>query len=188
MNLKKSIINIIFIALIGSVVLSANSSSPVISDPYTGLYFVHGSKIVTYYRCPFIDACGPDSGPFYDTTRIASVVVVKFLQEKTDTLHFFGLPGADEGEIKLYHGRTQIGDYVGSMLQYDGLTGFRVYGLHSNDTFEIDHNNAGNRYKGIGTISNNKIEITGQKTYRTITVEYDMQGEKIDNYQKGKGQ
>lgn len=184
MNLKKYIINLIFITLLGCFVLSANTSPPVNSDPYTGLYYVHGSKIVTYYRCPFIDTCAPDDGPFYDTTRIASVVAVKLIQERTDTLHFFGLPGADEGESKLYHGRTQITDFVSGMSHYDdGLTGFRVYGFHSNGSFEINHNNASNRYIGTGEISNDNIELTGKKTFRTITVVYDLQGEKINKTQ-----
>ncbi len=177
---KYLIQNIIFLCIIGCIILSASSSPPVDNDPYTGLYYVHGTKIVTYYRCPFIDACGPDAGPFYDTTRIASVVVVKLLQEKSDTLHFFGLPGAGEGETKLYHGITKFRDYAGSLLQYDGISGYRIYGLITNDLYEIDYNSAGSRYKGTGTISNDQIEITGQKTYRTITVDYNLLGEKID--------
>ena len=178
--LRNLIQNILFICIIGCIVLSASTSPPVNNDPYTGLYFIHGSKIVTYYRCPFFDTCAPDDGPFHDTTRIASVVAVKLMQDKADTLHFFGLPGAGEGETKLYHGITRFRDYAGSLLQYDGLTGYRIYGLLTNDSYEIDYNNAGSRYKGTGTISNDKIEITGQKTFRTITVEYDLSGEKID--------
>ncbi len=179
MRPKNIIQAILSFCIVGSIVFSASTSPPVMNDPYTGLYYVHGSKIVTYYTCPFFDTCGTDDGPFYDTTRIASVVVVKLMEDKTDTLHFFGLPGADEGEQKLYHGRIQLSDHVGGLSRYDDLIGYKIFGSFYDNSFEINHNNAGNRYIGTGTISNNQIEINGQKTFRTITVDYDLKGEKI---------
>ncbi len=172
---------ILFLSFIGVLFFISTSKVPAINDHHTGLYYVHGSKIVTYYRCPFIDLCGPDDGPFHDTTRIASVVAVKWIEEKTDTLHFFGLPGADEGETKFYHGTTQLSSHVGGMLHYDNLTRYRVYGLMSGSSIEIEINNAGNRYTGTGTLSDKFIDIRSQKTFRTITVDYELTGEKIYN-------
>jgi hypothetical protein len=158
--------------------LTATSSS-VTDDPYTGLYYVHGSKIMTFYTCPFIETCTPDDGLFIDTTRIASVVAVKWMEEKTDTLHFFGLPGADEGERKVYFGDSELVDFVFSLGRYDDFDHSRVFGSLSDNKFEINHNHTSNRYIGIGTISNRKIEINAQQIFRTITVEYDLTGEKI---------
>lgn len=169
----------IFFSFLGLIALSASTSPPATDDPYTGMYYVHGSKIVTYFRCPFIELCSPDEGPFIDTTHIVSVVTVKWMQEKVDTLHFFGLPGADEGENGIYFGRDQIRDYAGSTLQYDVLDGYRIYGSYSGDSFDIQYNNAGFNYYATGNISNRTIKIQGVKTHRTITVEYDLVGEKI---------
>lgn len=177
---KHFILTIIFIAFLGILVISASSSPPVENDPYTGLYFVHGSKIMKYYTCPFIETCGPDDGPFIDTTYISSVLAVKFIDDKTDTLHFFGLPGADERENKIYFGRDQLSDGVGNISLYDVLVHYRIYGALYNNSFEIRLNNAGNHYQAIGNLSNNKINILGKNTFKTITVEYDLVGEKID--------
>lgn len=180
MILKPYILNIIFFAFLGLVVISSFRTPPITDDIYTGMYYVHGSKIVMYYTCPFIELCGPDDGPFIDTTHIASVVTVKWMNEKTDTLHFFGLPGADEGENRIYHGRTQFGDYSNSLSRYDVFHWYRIYGSYSENSFKIDHDNAGNRYNATGKISNRTIKIQGEKTFRTITVVYDLVGEKID--------
>ncbi len=168
MNLKKYIINLIFIALLGCFVLSANTSPPANIDPYTGLYYVYGSKIVS-------------AGSFSDTTNISSVVVVKMMSEKTDTLHFFGLPGADEGEIKTYYGRHQIGDKVSGVSGYDDYVRDRVYGSHKGGSFEIDYNII-DFYNATGSITEDKIEIQGHFTGRSLSVEYHLVGERIVNY------
>lgn len=169
---------ILFVVLLGFLMLSATSSSGT-DDPYTGLYYVYGSKIMTFYTCPFIETCTPDDGPFIDTTRIASVVAVKMIEDKTDTLHFFGLPGADEGEFKLYYGQTKLRDVAGSMLNYDGLSGYRIYGSLSGDSFTIQYNNAGLHYDANGIIIDSTLKVEGKFSFRTITVEYDLIGERI---------
>jgi hypothetical protein len=171
-------LKILVIVLLGCLMLTATSSS-VTDDPYTGLYYVHGSKIMTFYTCPFIETCTPDDGPFMDTTRIASVVAVKWMEEKTDTLHFFGLPGADEGESKQYFGLTQIDDAAGNMSNYGVLAGYKIYGSVSDDSFTIQYNNAGFHYDATGTISNDVIDIEGTFYFRTISVDYDLTGERI---------
>lgn len=180
MKLKHNILNIIFIALIGCIALSASTSPPAANDPYTGLYYVHGSKIVTFYACPFIPICGPNQGPFIDTTYFSSVVVVKMMQEKADTLHFFGLPGADESEIKTYFGNHQRADGAPFLPAYDTSVLDRVYGSYSGTAFEIDYSLVNNFYKATGTINNGKIEVQGLFTNRTTSVEYDLVGEKIE--------
>jgi hypothetical protein len=166
----------LFFLLVAVSALSAGGSSSTQNDPYTGLYYVHGSKIMTFYNCAFIGICGPDDGPFMDTTRIASVVAVKWMEEKTDTLHFFGLPGADEGEIKYYFG-FQRSERAGEIKVYDEQ---KIYGTQSGDDFEIRFNNAGFFYEATGTISNDVIDIEGTFNFRTTTVEYDLTGEKIN--------
>jgi hypothetical protein len=150
-----------------------------VNDPYTGLYYVHGSKIITFYTCPFIGLCGPDDGPFIDTTNIASVVAVKLMQDKADTLHFFGLPGADEGEIKIYFGRFQLSDKAGEITLYDESNFAKVFGIQSGNSFEIRFNNASFFYEATGSIENDKLEMQGLFSNRTLTVEYDLMGEKI---------
>lgn len=170
---------IIFIGLITVITLSASTPPPVMNDPYTGLYYVHGTKIVKFYKCPFFGLCGSDDGPFHDTTRIASIVAVKWMEDKTDTLHFFGLPGADEGEIKLYYGNNQISDKAGDISLYDTFNRYRIYGSLSGNSFEILYNNAHNFYEATGNIIQDKIELQAQYNVRTTTVEYFLTGEKV---------
>jgi hypothetical protein len=134
---------------------------------------------MTFYTCPFIETCTPDDGPFMDTTRIASVVAVKWMEEKTDTLHFFGLRGADEDESKQYYGLTQIDDAAGDMSNYGVLAGYKIYGSISDDSFTIQYNNAGFHYDATGTLSNDTIHIKGTFNFRTISVDYDLTGERI---------
>lgn len=177
--LKHIILNILFLVFLGLVVISASTSPPVADDPYTGLYYVHGSKIVTFYTCPFIPICGPDQGPFIDTTYISSVVVVKKMSEKADTLHFFGLPGADERESKIYFGNPPRTDGASYMALYDQSVTDRVYGSYSANAFEIDYSLIDNFYKATGTINHDNIEIYGIYSGRSISVEYNLVGEKI---------
>lgn len=181
MMLKHNNLNIIISVFLGLVVISASTSPPVANDPYTGLYYVHGSKMVEFYDCPFIEFCSPDQGPFIDTTRITSVVVVKKLVEKADTLHFFGLPGADENESKIYFGNHQRTDGAPFLALYDRSVSDRVYGSYSATSFEIDYHLVDNFYKATGTINNGLIEIQGIYTGRSISVEYELTGEKINN-------
>ena len=176
---KIYIINVLWIFLLACISLSANTTLSNNNDSYTGLYYVHGSKIVTYYRCPFIELCGPDDGPFTDSTRIASVVAVKWVADKTDSLHFFGLPGAGEGETKNYFGKDLLRDHASSLLNYDVLSGYKLYGFQTDGAFTIQYNNAGLHYDANGIIIDSTLKIEGKFSFRTITVEYDLIGERI---------
>lgn len=159
----------IFTAFITTaIVFKMGTSPPAFDDLYTGLYYVYGSKIVS-------------AGSFSDTTNISSVVVVKMMSEKTDTLHFFGLPGADEGEIKLYNGSRQLKDNAGTLQHYDELDGYKIYGELIDNNFEIHYQRVDNFYKATGVIIQNKIKLQAQYTVRTTTIEYDLAGEKIVN-------
>lgn len=178
-NLKPYSQAVIFAIVLVFFAIATSSSPPTVNDPYTGLYYVHGSKIVTFYTCPFIPICGPDQGPFIDTTYFSSVVVVKMMQEKTDTLHFFGLPGADEYESKIYFGNHPRADGAPFLVAYDESVSDRVYGSYSATAFEIDYNLVDNFYKATGTIHHDNIEIQGIYSRRSISVEYNLVGEKI---------
>ncbi|MCC5941202.1 MAG: hypothetical protein JJU37_06620 [Balneolaceae bacterium] len=175
---KIYILFILLIVLIAGLFITA-TSPPVQKDPYTGLYYVHGSKMIEFSDCPFIEICGPDEGPFVDTTYFSSVVAVKMMQEKADTLHFFGLPGADESENKFYFGNYLRSDGAPFLPAYDTSVRDRVYGSYSGTAFKIDYNLISNFYKATGTINNGIIEIQGLYTDRAISVEFDLMGEKI---------
>jgi len=176
---KIYIINVLWIFLLACISLSANTTLSNNNDSYTGLYYVHGSKIVTYYRCPFIELCGPDDGPFTDSTRIASVVAVKWVADKTDSLHFFGLPGAGEGETKNYFGKDLLRDHASSLLNYDVLSGYKLYGFQTDGAFTIQYSRAGFLYDATGSITGNTLIIEGEYVRRTTTVKYDLFGERI---------
>lgn len=172
-KLKPVFKTIPIVVLIGLFALLAGTSPPMKSDPLTGHYYVHGSKTIS---------TGGWFGSDYtaiDTIHFAAVVTVKYMEEKTDTLHFFGLPGADEGERKTYNG-SQYYSYVGGFHSYNSSDYYRVYGSLSDKNFEIYMSRPGGRYIATGNISNRKIEVQGVYLYRGTKVEYDLAGEKIE--------
>lgn len=173
--LMYSILNIIVIALLGGNVLFAYTSPPVNDDPITGMYYLQGTKTIKMYPgWPSYDA-----EPNVDITSIASVVNIRLVEEKTDTLLFYGLPGADEGKIGIYFGQ-QSTEYVYLIEMYDERDDHRVYAQFDDTTFEIDINNTGNMYRATGTIENGVIELKGRFQYRNRTFEYDLKGIKIE--------
>lgn len=173
----KPILNTLpIVVLIGLFALLAGTTPPADNDPYTGHYFVHGSKILS---------SGGWLGSDYtviDTVYFASVVTVKYMDEMTDTLHFFGLPGADEGESRIYNG-SQSKSYIGGIVTYNESDYNRVYGSLSNEVFEINYSRPSGRFIATGNISYNTIELQGEFLYRGSKAEYELVGEKIEYMQ-----
>tara|TARA_R100001143_G_scaffold63593_1_gene73108 strand:+ start:20800 stop:21366 length:567 start_codon:yes stop_codon:yes gene_type:complete len=164
------------VVLIGLFALLAGTSPPMENHPFTGHYYVHGSKIIS---------TGGWLGSDYtviDTVYFASVVTVKYMEDMTDTLHFFGLPGADEGERRIYSGRHN-NSYIGGIVSYNDSDYNRVYGSLSNEIFEINYTRPSGRFIANGNISYNTIELQGEFLYRGNKAEYELVGEKIEYMQ-----
>jgi len=158
--------------LLGLFVLSASSNQSVVSDSFTGHYYIHGKKILS------------TSGWFdseirvIDTIHFSSVVTIKLMEDKSDTLLFFGLPGADEGENRIYGG-FQRHDHVAGMAGFNQFERDRIYGSISDNNFEIKTTRPSGRLIMTGIISNDTIEMQGEFLYRGIKVNYELTGEKI---------
>lgn len=165
------------IVLIGLFALLAGTSPPVINDPFTGHYYVQGSKILS-------SSAWPTGSEFtaIDTVHFAAVVTVKYMEEKQDTLLFFGLPGADEGERRIYNGRQSY-SYIGGIVTYNESDYNRVYGSLSNEVFEINYTRPSGRFSATGNISYNTIGLQGEFLYRGSKAEYELVGEKIEYMQ-----
>lgn len=172
-KLKPFFKTIPIVILIGLFALLAGTSPPVMNDPFTGHYYVHGSKIV-------LSGGWFSSGyTVIDTVKFASVVTVKYIEEKSDTLHFFGLPGADEGVRRIYNGRQSY-SYIGGMHSYNSSERSRVYGSLSDNDFEINYVEPSGWYIVNGNVTNGTIEIKGEFLDRGTKVNYDLVGEKIE--------
>lgn len=175
--IKLSILNIMLIAFLGGNVLFANTSPQVNNDPITGMYYLQGTKTITmYHGWPSISNVEPN----VDTFSIASVVNIRLVEEKSDTLQFFGLPGADEGKARGIYFGSQIHEYVFPMDLYNEFTDLRVYAQLIDTSFEIDISDPSGRYQAMGIISNGVIELKGSFQYRNRTFEYDLKGVKLE--------
>lgn len=142
-------------------------------DPITGMYYFYGTKISTIYPCTW--TCF-DMEPAVDTTSVAFTANVWLVEEKRDTLRFFGLLGADAGE----RGRHQFGEFVFPIVLY-GDEEQKVYAtLRNSNGFEINLNSTGERYTATGSFTGNTIQLEGQYHYRQRTFEYDLQGVRIE--------
>jgi len=162
--------------LLGLFALSASTNQSAVSDSFTGHYYIYGKKILS------------TSGWFdseirvIDTIHFSSVVTIKLMEDKADTLLFFGLPGADEGENRIYGG-FQRHDHVASMAGFNHSDRDKVYGSLSDNIFEINTTRPSGRLIATGNISNDTIEIKGEFLYRGIKVDYELIGEKIYSLQ-----
>lgn len=143
------------------------------SDAISGLYFLHGTKVSTFYPCLF--ACF-DMEPARDTTFVAFTTNVWLVPEKTDTLRFFGLLGADAGE----RGPDQFEEFLFPIELHDNGDQYRIFGrIADNSKFEIDLMYAGPRYVASGSFTDNTIQLEGKYQYRNRTFAYDLEGIKI---------
>lgn len=146
-------------------------------DPTTGMYYLYGTKTSTIYPCTW--TCF-DMEPYVDVESVASVVNIRRVEEKPDTLQFLGLPGADEGKRGVYFGNFQFYDYVLPIRTFERGDEYKFYAYQNGNTFEIDHFYVGQSYKASGILDNGRIELKGRYNYRQRTFEFDLRGEKIE--------
>ena len=145
------------------------------NNAISGVYYMHGIKISEIYPCIF--NCF-DMEPARDTTTVTFTTNVWLVPEKTDTLRFFGLMGADAGE----GGPDQFGESLYPIeLQLDEEQ-FRIYGRMTEDSkFELEVLGTGSRYIGTGSFQNNNtIQLEGMYQYRNRSFAYELEGVRID--------
>ncbi|WP_234568087.1 hypothetical protein [Rhodohalobacter sp. 614A] len=143
------------------------------NESISGMYFLHGTKISTIYPCTF--TCF-DMEPARDTVSVAFTTNVWLVQEKTDTLRFLGLLGADAGES----GPNQFNEFI-FPIELQDEDQYRIYGrISDNSEFEIDLKSAGPRYTAAGSFTGKTIQLEGQYHYRQRTFEYSFQGVRIE--------
>lgn len=147
------------------------------SDAISGVYFMHGLKISEIYPCTF--NCF-DMEPARDTTTVSFTTNIWLVPEKTDTLRFFGLLGANAGES----GRNQFKEFLFSTSVHDDEDDeqYRIYGrITGQSEFEIEVWGTGSRYIGAGSFQkNNSIQLQGMYQYRNRSFTYELVGIKIE--------
>ena len=118
--------------------------------------------------------------PYVDVESVASVVNIRRVEEKPDTLQFLGLPGADEGKRGFYFGFVTRWDFMFLIEDMQVDERYKVYANHDDNSFEIDLYYVGSTYKANGILDNGVIELNGRYHYRERTFEFDLRGEKIE--------
>ncbi len=149
------ILSITFISCKGSIVEST------IKDANTGTYHLQGTKI-DKRLCYISNICEPGEVLSADTTEIEFNIGIEYLSGITDSLRFRNLQGADTGEYRV----TERGK------SYAKLNGVNL-------TFDIEE--PGGQYFGSGYIGAGKMSLNTKYYYRTVEIEYNLTGEKIDN-------
>lgn len=143
------------------------------SDTISGVYYLYGTKISEIYPCAF--TCF-DMEPARDTTTVSFTTNVWLVPEKTDTLRFFGLMGADAGEI----GSNQYEEFLFPIELHDEDQ-YRIYGRITEDSeFEIEVWGTGSRYIGTGSFQHNILQLEGMCQYRNRSFAYKLVGAKLE--------
>jgi len=141
-------------------------------DKMSGIYYMHGTKIITIYPCTF--TCF-DMEPYVETTTVAFTMNMEPVDGKRDTIRFFGLMGADAGES----GTRGFREFLFPIELFYSEE-FKVYAHLTGSTFEIDLATAGPQYTATGILQNNAIQLSGQYHYRQRTFAYELEGVKIE--------
>lgn len=134
----------------------------------SGVHYLHGAKTTTGTPCFH---CGPDSDNLSEIVTYS--VNVDVVEGKSDTIRFFGLYGADAGDT---------GDRVFPDCSIPDNC--KVYASINSSTldFEIDIENNGRRYHATGVISQSTLHLTAQYTHDNLTIEYELEGERVQFY------
>lgn len=161
----------LWVSLSAIINLPATQDEP--SDSISGTYFMHGKKISEIYSCTF--NCF-DMEPARDTTTVSFTTNVWLVPEKTDTLRFIGLMGADSGEA----GQFQFSEFLFPIELHDEEQ-YKIYGRLKDDSdFEIELWLTGARYNGSGSFQNKTIQLQGIYQYRNRSFAYELEGVRIE--------
>lgn len=132
------------------------------------VYYLTGTEID---RDPDCFPCTVEFEFTYDTTWVATVVSVKYLEENPDSVQFFGLNGANS---------TRKSAFPQNCKESDVLYEYCAYASLNNGSINLDLFRSGYLYQGEGTLQNDELQVNGLFKYRGDSVGYDLSGQKIE--------
>lgn len=128
---------------------------------------MHGTIIENRYDFPW----GEEHLSSSDTTTISFVTMIQMIEEKQDTVQFFGLAGANADR---YHALPVV-------CENPDNCGYAKFEM---GTFEFDYMTPGGYFTGSGRLEGDLLTLNTSFKYRGIGVIYDLQGEKITTGEK----
>ena len=153
----------------GRSVESTPDTDPIETPAWlTGVHYLHGPKTTT-------GVPNQHFHPDYDyLPEIVSFSVnVAIVEGKQDTIRFFGLYGADAGDVvdRVFPDCTVSDDC-------------KVYARVNTPfvDFEIDIENRGRRYQATGVFTPTTLQLTGRYTHGGREIDYELDGERIEFY------
>lgn len=132
------------------------------------VYYLTGTAID---RDPDCFPCTVEFEYSYDTTRVASIVSIKYLEENPDSVQFFGLDGANSSRKSAFPQNCRE-----STVLYE----YCAYANYENNSFDLDLFRMGYWYQGGGKLQNDMLRVNGFFKYRGDSVGYDLSGQKIE--------
>lgn len=160
----------LLISVIFLIVLSTCSETPTESKPepepeapvdtISGVYFLDGSQTHWFWDC---FNCFTDENPFRNGTEFS--VNVQLVQDKVDTVRFYGLEGADAGIAE----KMVFPDCI---HPYD----CKVYGrLYPSGDIEIELERNGRSYSALWS----ENTLRGTFSHGEFSVKYDLLGKRV---------
>lgn len=134
------------------------------------VYYLTGTEID---RDPDCFPCTVEFEFTYDTTWVATVVSVKYLEENPDSIQFFGLNGANS---------SRKSAFPQNCAESEVLYEYCAYATVDNGMIDLELLRMGYWYEGNGTLGDDKLSINGFFKYRGDSVGYDLSGQKIEGF------
>ena len=155
--------HISFFVLMALFMTSYFSVTSELSGDVEGAYFMHGTIIEQTYEFPW----GEEHLVRSDTTTVSFVTTIQRVEEKEDTVQFFGLIGANAGKQNALPVVCESPTYCG-------------YAAFESGVFHFDYLSPGGRFTGSGQLEGNVLTINSSFKYRGIGEIYELRGEKIE--------
>ncbi len=158
----------IFFLLIFSCLLINSSSirNQSEADSPEGTYFMHGTIIEYTYDFPWPQWGGEKVILDTDTTTISFVARIRMVEEKQDTVQFFGMAGANAS-------RNSVLPVVCENPNFCGYANFEMGSL------QFNYRTPAGEFSGTGQLEGEILTLDTYFEYREIGIEYDLHGGKI---------
>ncbi|TVQ06079.1 MAG: hypothetical protein EA359_01655 [Balneolaceae bacterium] len=156
---------VLFFGLVSLPVQSAKNhyTTQLSANTVAGFYYMHGTRID-------IRSTYPGGGIIVtDTLHISFTLNIKPVENKQDTIQFFGLEGVNAGEYSFLPADCSI-------LHSEDVC---AYARLENSDFEIDFLRPGGSYWGSGSLENGVLTLETEYHYRGRGIQYSLHGVKI---------
>lgn len=136
-------------------------------DTVSGIYYLHGTKIQIKYDFPWPSWGGEEVILSQDTSQLAFTTTIKLLENKPDTVQFFGLEGANAGWSVFPQNCSELHIYC-------------AYATYRGHILELDLSSPDGIYIGKGTLKDGKMTLDTHFEYRHTRLDFKLEGEKVE--------